>query len=388
MEIITGRKNDLLKMLDVACRQVRKLRKFEDRFEFYNYIGNLYGIINSMDDKEIAIDYSKTFGRQKEYERFMDRAHLLRCESENNFLKYKTFHNDYMGSILDIVNDAIGNVEIGNDKITETCFSKTDFYCIFYDFLKTVNLEDDFDDFIKNRKMFSRKISYAQNDYEGCILIDPIHCDMSIIASEFKYNLESMFMMSHEWGHVFDLKKMKGAGSASRITNYFYKSLYNESISRLFEKLFLDFMLEQNILYDKVLEKQARTVLINHDYILAAYIFSLFGAREIENAAYADMSVDDTVSLLEQNFMDKEILSLFLKMHGLSFPDDLGYSYGDVMSTFLKDSIDKEGFDSKIFRDFMEIRTCEFTPEFIEEYDLSPKRYEKLYNREIQRIKK
>lgn len=388
MEIITGRKSDLLKKLEVACRQVRKLRNFEDRFEFYNYIGNLYSIINSIDDKKIPINYSKSFGSQKEYDRFLDRAHSLRGMAEQNFLKYKSFHNNYMGDILDIVTEGIDNIEVRDGQISDACFSKDDFYYIFYEFLKTMNLEDDFDHFIKNRNIFSRRKNPVIDDYDGCILINPIYCNMSVIASDFKYDLESMFLMAHEFGHVFDLKELKGAGSASKITNYTYKSLYNESISRLFEKLFIDFMLEQNIYSDAVLEKQARTVISNHDYILAAYIFSLFSAKEIENGVYADMSVDDTVELLGDSFLDRNILKLFLQVHGLSFPDDLVYSYGDVMSSFLKESIDKDGVDSKFFRDFMKIRTYEFTPEFIQEYDLSPKRYQKLYNKEIQQIKK
>lgn len=380
MKIITGRKIDLLRKLDEACKKVRTLDNEEDKFEYYNYIGNLYAMIDS-----IKIDYDKVFGTQEEFDSFMARSKKKNREMEDNFLRYRTFHNIYLGDILDITNDGLSNIELDKVDCDKARFSEDDFYSVFYEFLKTLGLEKEFDRFIKERKLFSKKVT-SDNDYGGCILIDPISCDMSVFAGDFQYNLESMFTCSHEFGHVFDLKDLKGDNSACLLTNYFYKSLYNESISGLFEKLLADFLLKQNIMRDEVLEKQAKSFLNNYDYVLAAYIFTLFEGEQIRDQAYAGMSVDDALSIIGEKFEDKNILSIFLHMHGLKFPDDLGYSYGGIMSTFLKDSIDKEGFESKLFRDFMDIRTSEFTPHFIEKHDLSPKQYKKLYNQEIKRI--
>lgn len=244
MKIITGRKIDLLRKIDDACKKVRTLDKEEDKFEYYNYIGNLYAMIDS-----ISIDYDKVFGNQEEYDSFMAKSKKMNREMEDNFLRYKTFHNIYLGDILDITNESLSKFEVGKVDCDNTKFSEDDFYSIFYEFLKTLGLEKEFDRFIRERKMFSRKINY-ENDYAGCILIDPISCDMSVFAGDFQYNLESMFTCSHEFGHVFDLKHLKGDNSAFLLTNYFYKSLYNESISRMFEKLLADFLLKQNIMKD------------------------------------------------------------------------------------------------------------------------------------------
>lgn len=302
MKIVTGRKKDLLRKLDDACKKVRTLDNEEDKFEYYNYIGNLYAMIDS-----IRIDYDRVFGNQEEYDSFMVRSKKMNREMEDNFLRYKKFHNNYLGKILDITNEGLSKLEVGKVDYDKTKFSRDDFYSIFYEFLKTLGLEKEFDRFVKERKIFSKKVS-SDNDYGGCILIDPISCDMSVFAGDFQYDLESMFTCSHEFGHVFDLKHLKGENSASLLTNYFYKSLYNESISRMFEKLLADFLLKQNIMKDEVLEQQAASVLNNFDYVLASYIFTLFEDDQIRDQAYAEMSVDEALNVIGERFEDKNIL--------------------------------------------------------------------------------
>ena len=64
------------------------------------------------------------------------------------------------------------------------------------------------------------------------------------------------------------------------------------------------------------------------------------------------------------------------------------YAFGDYFSTVLKDNVQKEGFDSKMMRKFMSLRTGEFNPELLDSLGFEMEDYQKVYKRDVSRLKK
>ena len=75
-------------------------------------------------------------------------------------------------------------------------------------------------------------------------------------------------------------------------------------------------------------------------------------------------------------------------MDHVNIKDTYSYAYGDIISMFLCDDIEKNGFSLDILKDFMNNRTNLFDENYILESGFSPYEYVKLYNNEIQFIKK
>ena len=67
---------------------------------------------------------------------------------------------------------------------------------------------------------------------------------------------------------------------------------------------------------------------------------------------------------------------------------DTSYAYGDIIASFLVEDINKHGeFNSPLMRDFLNTRIDFFDPDFIERNDLSPERYQKVYQKQLDMIK-
>ena len=64
------------------------------------------------------------------------------------------------------------------------------------------------------------------------------------------------------------------------------------------------------------------------------------------------------------------------------------YSYADIIATFLFDEFKKNGFYNKAFKDFMKRRFTPFDRRIFDDNDWSPKKFGKLYQKEMQLLTK
>lgn len=101
-----------------------------------------------------------------------------------------------------------------------------------------------------------------------------------------------------------------------------------------------------------------------------------------------NMSTTGISQMVGKYFMNSEVIEDYLKNTKLDLTSDVTYTYGDIVSMFLKEEVLAEGLDSTLMKKFNEIRCFEFNTEFFLEEKLSPEKYVKLYEREVQLIKK
>ena len=68
--------------------------------------------------------------------------------------------------------------------------------------------------------------------------------------------------------------------------------------------------------------------------------------------------------------------------------EDYSYSYGDIISMFLLESVKEEGLTNEFMNSFLSRRSELFNEDFLREWGMSPNNYLELYKNEIQVLKK
>lgn len=379
---ITGYYDDLVKRYREGICLLDGCNSKEEKYALYNYLIQVQELMKSYKRKGAKKSIDILGKDSRNFRNYLNSL-VMRCE--DSFIRFKKFHNEYLGEIIDNTADDLDTIVGIPESDQDGKLDKDDFYCIFYDFLKELDLEKIFDDFIKDGKLFERSNT---NEYVGMTLINPITCEVDLICPNFDYSLYDMFTLAHEFGHVYDLGLLRDANLSSEIFNYGYVSMYGEVISRLFEKLFINYLEKKQIMPEVTRDIHINSLFENRDSIVAAQLLSNFSNKELRNESFKDYTTDDIYHMIAEEYEDPDFVKYFLSYHKLDLGEDATYAYGEVLSIFLMDSINNEGMDSPLFQKFLKERTKVFTPKLIEKSHLEPKIYQKLFQREIDTCKK
>ena len=264
-------------------------------------------------------------------------------------------------------------------KNKEKYFSKKEFMDILFQFMKSINQDELFDKLCKNGDIYSSKMG---NDIgnDGFTLYNPLNKQTDLFVKNLKYNLRAMNILVHEIGHAYDLSTL--SGDVHEYNNYFYLSLYGEVMSRLFERLFLDFLRKKNIAYENVIEKQIDYNLLNHDFLLQAFILSLLDDDFILEDKYLNCDSDEIVDMIGSYFIDKKFIKNYIEgIISFDLSEIYNYAYGDIISLFLFDEVNKYGFDNEMIEYFLRNRCELFSEDFLRECGFGPVNYVKLYKK-------
>ena len=360
------------------------------RLTLYNYIGNLYSALSTIKGRKVYPNKKKIFGGLDNYRRFIKKTDYLFDIYDDCFIKHKQFHSDYFYDILmnteglfvDMVNENIDYRE------TSDTFSESDFLTVFHDFLQSLGLEKFFDDIIMNKKVFSMNKARNFEQYNGLTLYNPVTGDSDILVNGFNYNLDTMYTLAHEMGHVYDGYRIYEDKDSDRFLNYNYRSVYLEVIPRIFERLFLEYLIKNDICKEAALDKLVDMEINNHDYLISAYTLSLLDDKLIKDDRYRSLKTEELVNLVKNYFQDLSLIRELFKNKKIRLDEEINYTYGDIMSMFLVDGIREEGFAHSEFKEFLRVRLDDFNPDFIEKHNYTPERYKEKYINEIKVLRK
>lgn len=375
----------LRKLLTNAYIQLKSARSPEERLAISNYLGNLYSSIICMGDDSLKFDKNHSFrGGRKGYEQFMDDLNEYSDLFLENFAQNKKFHNAYLGEILPKYEKElirIGKLRFPEDKK----LSKKEFLEIFNEFMKSIGLKDFFDK-LYNGHIYSSVIGQDDGNL-GFALFNPISRDTDLFVKDFKYDVNSLDTLAHEIGHGFDHNLLDD--KVETYNSYFYLSIYGEVISKLFERLLFRFLIKNNISVNTAKDLYVDFAIISHDYFLMSYLLSALPDKFLNIGGYIDCDSSVLASKVKKYVLNKQdIIDFFERMGSIDLSESINYAYGDVLSLFLCDEVEKCGFDGDGFTDFLRERTKAFNPKFLEENGYSPKEYIKLYKNECGLIKK
>ena len=383
-----GTEKEILEELDFCLKCLNEEKERDVRFALYNYIQNLLRVL-----REIGSNYtmrkSDVFKDLKMYQKFQKQEKLYKKMFNDNFCFFKDFHVDYLNDILVRTEPLFYKyIEDNEYSLENDEFSEKEFLDIFCDFCTKLGISYLFDEVIDGKILsFDRKIT--NGNYLGLMIHNPLNGKSHILVDDFSYNIDSMFTLAHEMGHVYDVSFFNSKLNVSKYNDYMYKSLNVEVLSKLFEKLLLDYLIDNNIKKNVVIDRLIDSFIVEHDYIYSLYVLSLLDDRYIDSDRYLDISKERFFNLVSKYFEDKKEVYETIKNNDFLLIDDAVYAYGEIISLFLEDDVrDCSLSNSFLFNKFMDERFLEFSDNFMETNGFSPSKYQELYEKRLKLTKK
>lgn len=374
----------LKKKLNVSKELLNKMLDSEGKNTLYSYMDCLNDAILDVSGLEINEFDKVVFQRNILFRDFLKRISIYDKEMEKNYIINKDYHKDFFNHFL--FDMCSFNNEIYNklENISYTSLEKEDFYNIFYEFMNSLGLSPLFDFFIKNNNIYNNKNMYE--GYEGLTLYNPILKDSDIFITNFDYTIYSMFVLAHEFGHVYDFELF--SDNVENYNRYLYQSFYHEVISKLFERLFLKYLIDKDIMRDEA----ENTLLLNESsnsvFVMNSYILSLLDGDILKNDNYKNLSSEDLVDRVYYYFSNYNYIKYYIENSCFDILSDYNYAYGAIISMCLEDDIKRFGFSEDVLHSFLEDRTQMFQKEFMEKNNFTSSRYLDLYNKQLKLIKK
>ncbi len=347
--------------------------------------GNRIALVNYMENLENALyDLGSDIIDEVDIYLECEDSYHLYCrkmrEVDLDFIsKMKKYHDKNQILFSSILNELKG--EIPKDIIIESNeFTKKDFIDILFQFFKEIHLDKDFDKLRKNNRIYS--IKKGSNSL-GYFLYNPINKDSDIFLEDFHYDLFHMNTLVHEMGHYYDLNKP--FKDIDDYNNYFYSSCNREVISLMMERLLQRYLLRNNIKTEEVKKKMIEFQKLSIDLLGTAYMYSLLDDPNDINKNKIELLKD---VLAKNPIIDKkQFMTFFNHIYDYSFSDTYQYVYGDILSLYLTDEVQKMGMDCYSIQEYYRERHQLFAPLLLEKYQLDKDKCIKLYKKELKLIK-
>lgn len=381
--IKTDSDRQLHSRINVALQLLKNSKNSDERIALANYIGNTYSALQGMKNRTDEY-FKKTFKRKKEYFKFLKKIDIYEDQMREHFISNKDFHTSFFEEIMFPVENNLALINY--EEVENTILTEDDFYTIFHDFMKSLHLENLMEKLVKEKRIHSFDKDEEQTML-GFTLFNHLNSDIDIFVGNFSFNIQSMFTLAHEFGHVYDL--LNFSEDTTKYNKFFYQSFNAEVISKLYERLFITYMINNNILLDESKDKLFDLELINHGYLLGAYILSLLDEEYISNASYALLDKEEIARMVKSHFTSAAAVEDYISSTTyFDLGEDFTYSYGDIISMFLHESIKDSGFDNEFFNAFLIYRCNMFDRDFFNKWEMSPDRYVELHEKELQLLKK
>lgn len=375
----------LRKQLLEAQRLIKNTTGIEEKVALANYIGNLYRAILCM-GYDVTFNKKKCFGNRRNYNKFIKRLDIYSDKMFGNFILKKDFHSSYFGEVIPEVEDEMRKIGCMSFKTDDSSFSCSDFIDVFYQFMASLSLGEMFDKFYDSQQIHSSIVGSDANNL-GFTLFNPINGCTDLIVKDLKPDLNSMNTLAHEFGHAYDLDKFHG--DVKTYNKYFYVSFFGEVISRLFERLLFRFLLKNGIKTEAVKDKIIDFECLNFDFLMDAYILSLLDSDFLQSDQFIDCDSSVMFNMVKSHFYeDADVIGYIERMDGIDLAEVFNYAYGDIISLFLCEDVEKNGLSSNLIDYFFQKRCNLFDEEFLRECGFGPENYAKLYKKEVQYIKK
>jgi len=373
---------DLKRELKETSKLIKTTTDREKKFALVNYANCIENAIYSIDEDADLKDIGETCTERdlSIYDSICEENDEKLCK---NYIETKSFHNRFLEDIL-YQKESLG-FEWDENNFQMTEYSESDFLEILYNFLKSIGQENLFYQIIQNGQIYSQKTDSYGN--VGSTLFNPVTRKSIVFIRKPNLTLKTMGFVSHELGHVFDHNNMDI--NVKSYNEYLNNSFYAEVISRLFEKLLIDYIITNNIDL-----KAAKYMLQSYDEEYYYNQFNAFLLSTLNNNFYIkkepiEMDTETFYNQFNEYFDSIEEAKVHQEISGnFSLNEVYAYSYADIIATFLFDEFKKNGFYNKAFKDFMKRRFTPFDRRIFDDNDWSPKKFGKLYQKEMQLLTK
>lgn len=381
--VATTNPRKLIDKLELAKKQLNNTKSREEQMAIYAYINLLDDSIKLVLHEELNNE-KKDYTNDKRDKSFDKKFYAHETKIIQDFLLYRDFHRKFFESLQKKTEHELRKVDY--IEYHHTTITEDEFYGIFFDFMNRIGLSKLFDKFVKNDRIYTTEGSIDNNTF-AYTLFNAITKDSDMFVDGLEHDLFSMYNLAHEFGHIYDLNNFNE--DIRNYNRYFYQSFNGEAISKTFERLFVDYLIEQNIFPDETKFMLYNMLYMNYDYALCAYIIPLLPDEKIINNLYTKLSPTKILKLVEHHFSRNDRVGDFVyNFSKLDIKETYTYAYGDVYSLFLKERIKEDNYSLDCLKEFFEFRSKAFKPEMLDKMNINPKEYVKLYKKDTDLLKK
>lgn len=373
----------LLERISTASKQIKKAKSSEERIALGNYLYNMYESLVITTYLPIEVTEKAVFGSHKDLQKFSKKAYIDMDRVLQNFFDNRSYHRWMLGNIINNTSEPL-NECVDNRYGCNEQLSKGEFFEIFSDFLKELHLGKEFDKFIKNVGIYAYD-GELKEDCGAYMLHNPLTNEADVFVGDFYYNVNTMSTLAHEFGHVYDFSKYKG--DLHDYNKFLHQSFYLEVMSKLFERLLVEYLINNNILVDDAKDEMLSEKYNGYTTIIASYIGSLLDYDILKKRRQDKYSDEYIYSLIKDNF-DESIIDLLKEIPTLDIRDNYIYTYGNIISMIMKENVNKYGFSNDMIYEMFDRRGEIFSPEFLIKYNVNPDSYTEGYQKELKLLQK
>ena len=383
--VVTDNIRYLYNRVEVASKLYDKAKNKDERMALLNYMNNLYESIGAVSNYPVDFEKRKLFKDHNNRKILIKNFDLYSNKMLDNYILNKNYHRFILEGAMDNVEELLfvdDYVEVENNM--RTTLSESEFYSVFYEFMQSLKLEELFNKYCSNKKIFS-----THNRGDNCFgftVYNPINKDSDVFITDFNYDIKTFVTLAHEFGHVYDLDNF--FGNAGEYNKYFYQSFYQEVISRLFERLSLDYLMKNNVLVNDTKEELFSFLFTNYDFLFQSYIYTLLDDVYLDsiNGVSREILYDQ----IKDYFNEKEVIKDYIFDKSIVFDllEDNNYAYGDIISLYLKNVVLKEGLSSDEMNYYFNMRGNMFDTNYFDRIGYTEKVFQDYYNDEVKLLKK
>ena len=323
---------------------------------------------------------------------YKDKNFIAALNKENRMIKNK-FSNSFINNkedcltlfdnILDDNLDYDFNYDINHRAPN---LDENEMYEILNDFFKSVSKEkipNIFKNLIKSKKILS--VSLPDLPYKGMTFFDLMlkkeNSTIYINKARENKSIKNMITLSHEMGHIVDFSYIN-----NKKTKVYYpmKSPFTEVLSSLYEKEFIDFLVENNIYKshsESCLGEFYEDMFIDMD---ESIIYRGIPDELLRNDKYKKIEKEKLIEEISKKYDVLVSTDEFPEPAELDIYEDLSYGYGKVLGTYFSrlKKEDKRKYQDEMSK-FLNLRTGYFDKNYLEKMGTNTKKVVELVDRDI-----
>lgn len=374
--------DELVERLANATIQLKNAKSADERLALGNYIYALYEILEAI--IYIPLDYTEKdiFGSHKNCQKFIKKTDIYHDRIINNFFENKDYNRKLFGNIINELSYIVEGFMDNQYSCMYNSITKGEFFDVFESFLKSLDLDKDYNKFIKDVGVYA--YDSGNMSAAGFLLFNPLDKASDVFICDADYDARTLTYLAHEFGHVYDFSKFEG--KPIDYNNYLHRSLFTEVSSVLFERLMIEYLINNDVLV-----KDTKDILVDRKItyyltLIASYIDSLLDYEILRNGKQNKYSSEYIYSLISKH-VDRDIRDIIDGID-LDVKRNCIYTYGDIISMIIKEKVDKFGFDKDMLLELFEHRDEIFSPEFLDKHEVTPENYIKGYQKELKLLQK
>lgn len=374
--------DELVERLANATIQLKNAKSADERLALGNYIYALYEILEAI--IYIPLDYTEKdiFGSHKNCQKFIKKTDIYHDRIINNFFENKDYNRKLFGNIINELSYIVEGFMDNQYSCMYNSITKGEFFDVFESFLKSLDLDKDYNKFIKDVGVYA--YDSGNMSAAGFLLFNPLDKASDVFIGDADYDARTLTYLAHEFGHVYDFSKFEG--KPIDYNNYLHRSLFTEVSSVLFERLMIEYLINNDVLV-----KDTKDILVDRKItyyltLIASYIDSLLDYEILRNGKQNKYSSEYIYSLISKH-VDRDIRDIIDGID-LDVKRNCIYTYGDIISMIIKEKVDKFGFDKDMLLELFEHRDEIFSPEFLDKHEATPENYIKGYQKELKLLQK